>query len=85
VIRLTPVIEKISACRRRRIKRYDSTGLLTVTIAAYIQVQYRVIGVHPTGLTVARGVGRCPQGYPQALALAGRRRGQRSNLCGGAH
>jgi hypothetical protein len=30
-------------------------------IAAYIQVQYRVIGVHPTGLTVARGVSRCPQ------------------------
>ncbi len=30
-------------------------------IAAYIQVQYRVTGVHPTGLTVARGAGRCPQ------------------------
>jgi hypothetical protein len=30
-------------------------------IAAYIQVQYRVIGVHPTGLTVARGVSRCLQ------------------------
>jgi hypothetical protein len=30
-------------------------------IAAYIQVLYRVIGVHPTGRTVARGVGRCPQ------------------------
>jgi hypothetical protein len=30
-------------------------------IAAYIQVQYRVIGVHPTGLTVARGVSRCRQ------------------------
>ncbi len=30
-------------------------------IAASIQVQYRVTGVHPTGLTVARGVGRCPQ------------------------
>ncbi len=29
-------------------------------IAAYIQVQYRVIGIHPTGLTVARGVGKCP-------------------------
>ncbi len=26
-----------------------------------IQMQYRVGGVHPTGLTVARGVGRCPQ------------------------
>jgi hypothetical protein len=25
-------------------------------IAAYIQVQYRVIGVHPIGLTVARGL-----------------------------
>jgi hypothetical protein len=24
-------------------------------------VQYRVIGVHPTGLTVSRGAGRCPQ------------------------
>jgi hypothetical protein len=24
-------------------------------------VQYRVTGVHPTGLTVVRGVGRCPQ------------------------
>jgi hypothetical protein len=24
-------------------------------------MQYRVVGVHPTGLTVARGVGRCPQ------------------------
>ncbi len=31
-------------------------------IAAYIQVQYRVIRVHPTGLTVARGVGMCPHG-----------------------
>jgi hypothetical protein len=30
-------------------------------IAACIQVQYRVIGVHPTGLTVTRGVSRCPQ------------------------
>jgi hypothetical protein len=30
-------------------------------IAAYIQVQYRVTRVHPTGLTVARGVARCPQ------------------------
>ncbi len=24
-------------------------------------MQYRVIGVHPTDLTVARGVGMCPQ------------------------
>ncbi len=53
-------------------------------IAAYIQVQYRVTEVHPTGLTVARGVGRYPQGSLRALASAGRRRGQRSNLCGGA-
>jgi hypothetical protein len=30
-------------------------------IAAYIQMQYRVGGVHPTGQTVARGVRRCPQ------------------------
>jgi hypothetical protein len=29
-------------------------------IAAYIQMQYRVGGVHSTGLTVARGVRRCP-------------------------
>jgi hypothetical protein len=30
-------------------------------LAAYIQMQYRVGGVHPTGLlTVARGVRRCP-------------------------
>ncbi len=34
-------------------------------IAAYIQMQYRVGGVHPTGLTVARGVRRCPQGSPE--------------------
>ncbi len=33
-------------------------------------MQYRVTGVHPTGLTVARGVGRCPQGSPPALASA---------------
>ncbi len=49
-----------------------------------MQVQFRVTRVHPTGLTVARGVCRCPQGSPWALASAGRRRGQRSNLCGGA-
>ncbi len=30
-------------------------------VAAYIQMQYRVGGVHPTGLTVARDVRRCPQ------------------------
>ncbi len=58
--------------------------LIDSYIAAYIQVQYRVTGVDPTGLTVARGVGRCPQGSPRALASAGRRRGKRSNLCGGA-
>jgi hypothetical protein len=34
-------------------------------IAAYIQMQYRVIAVHPTGLTEARGVSRCPQGFPE--------------------
>jgi hypothetical protein len=39
-------------------------------IAAYIQMQYRVGGVQPTGLTVARGVRRCPQGSPRALASA---------------
>ncbi len=32
-----------------------------------------------------RGVARSLQGSPRALALAERRRGQRSNLCGGAH
>ncbi len=31
-----------------------------------------------------RDVSRCPQGSPRALASAGRRRGQRSNLLGGA-
>ncbi len=31
-------------------------------IAAYIQVQYRIIGVHPIDLTVARG-SRCPHIY----------------------
>jgi hypothetical protein len=34
-------------------------------IEAYLLVQYRVTGVHPTGLTVTKGVGRCPQGSPQ--------------------
>ncbi len=33
-------------------------------------MQYRVIGVHPTGLTVARGVGRCPQGNPPSSGLS---------------
>jgi hypothetical protein len=33
---------------------------INIYITAYIQVQYMVIGVHPTGLTIARGVGRCP-------------------------
>jgi hypothetical protein len=28
-------------------------------IAAYIQMQHRVIGVHPAGLTVARGLASC--------------------------
>jgi hypothetical protein len=44
-------MRNISQCGRRRNKRYDSTGLLTLDsyIAAYIQVQYRDIGVHPTG------------------------------------
>jgi hypothetical protein len=55
-------------------------------IAVYIQVLYRVTGtrVRRTGLTVPRGVGGSPQGSPQALAMTGRRRGQRSNLFGGA-
>jgi hypothetical protein len=37
----------------------------------------------PTGLTVGRGVASSPQGSPRALASAGRRKGQRSNLLGG--
>jgi hypothetical protein len=53
--------------------------------AAYIQVLYRVDTVRLTGLTITRGVGSSPQGSPRALASAGRRRGQRSNLCGDAH
>jgi hypothetical protein len=53
-------------------------------IAAYIQVLYRVARVLWTGLTITRGVGSSPQGSPRALASAGRRRGQRSNLFGGA-
>ncbi len=54
-------------------------------IAAYIQVLYRVDRVRSTGLTVTRGIGSSPQGSPRSLASAGRRRGQRSNLFGGAH
>ncbi len=53
-------------------------------IAVYIQVLYRVTRVRRTGLTVPRGVGGSPQGSPRALAMTGRRRGQRSNLFGGA-
>jgi hypothetical protein len=40
-------------------------------IAAYIQVQSRVTGVNPTGLTVARGIGRCPQGSSELWPLLG--------------
>ncbi len=32
-------------------------------IAAYIQGQYRILRVHPTGLTIARGVRRCPHSF----------------------
>jgi hypothetical protein len=53
-------------------------------IAVYIQVLYRVTRVCRTDLTVPRGVGSSPQGSPRTLALAGRRKGQRSNLFGGA-
>ncbi len=70
---------KIHVCGRRSNDRYDRTDSY---IAANIQVQCRVIGVHPTGLTVTRGVGMCPQGSPGALASAGRRRGQRSKTAG---
>jgi hypothetical protein len=41
---------------RRRNKRYDSTGFIDSYIEAYIDtVLYRVIGVHPTDLTVDQG------------------------------
>jgi hypothetical protein len=43
----------------------------------------RVVEYTPIGLTVSRGVASSPQGSPRALASAGRRRGQRSNLRGG--
>ncbi len=47
-------------------------------IAAYIQVQYRVIGVHPTGLTGARGCRQVSTGLPPSSGRgAGPRRGRR--------
>jgi hypothetical protein len=49
-----------------------------------VQVLYKGGGVHPTGQTVTRGVASFQQGSPGALASAGRRRGQRSNLLDGA-
>jgi hypothetical protein len=49
-----------------------------------VHVLSRVTGIHPLVWPPTRDVGRCPQGSPRALALAGRRRGQRSNLLGGA-
>jgi hypothetical protein len=46
----------------------------------YLQALYRLTTVRRTGLTVSRVVDSSPQGSPQTLASAGRRRGQRSNL-----
>jgi hypothetical protein len=44
----------------QNIKKLTGPALWLLCGLYCIQVQYRVIGVHPTGLTVARGVGRCP-------------------------
>ncbi len=49
-----------------------------------VHVLSRVVGIHPLVWPATRDVGRCPQGSPRALASAGRRGGQRSNLFGGA-
>jgi hypothetical protein len=46
---------------------------------------YKGASVHPTGLTVNQGCSQVSQGSPRALASAGRRRDQRSNLRGRAH
>ncbi len=43
--------------------RYDQHWFIDSYIAPYVQVLYKVTGVHPTGLTIARGVGRCPQDF----------------------
>jgi hypothetical protein len=58
-------------------------------IAAYtytgtVHVLSSVAGVHPAGLTANQGCRQVSTGLPRALASAGRRRGQRSNLHGGA-
>ncbi len=49
-----------------------------------VHVLSSVAGVHPTGLTTDQGCRQVSTGLPRALASARRRRGQRSNLCGGA-
>jgi hypothetical protein len=38
-------------------------------VAAYIQVQYRVIGVHPTGLTIDQGCRQVSTGLPLSFGL----------------
>jgi hypothetical protein len=43
-------------------------------IAAYIKVQYRVIGEHPTGLTIARGVGRYPHVHTSTCYISFRKK-----------
>jgi hypothetical protein len=58
---------KIHVCGRRSNYRYDRTDSY---IAANIQVQYRVIGVHPTGLTVARGGRHVSTGLPRSSGLS---------------
>ncbi len=74
-------------CGCKRNKRYDSTGLLSDKWQLIYRYCTRVMDYTPTGLTpltVSRDVASSPQGSPRALALAGGRKGQRSNLWGGA-
>jgi hypothetical protein len=70
-------------CGSKRDERYDSTGLLSDRYQLIYRYCKKVVEYTPTGLTVSRGVASSPQGSPRALASAGRRRGQRSNLLGG--
>ncbi len=55
-------------------------GCRQVSTAAYIQGLYKGSRVHPTGLTINQGCRQDSTELPRALASAGRRRGQRSNL-----
>jgi hypothetical protein len=63
----------ITCCGSKRNKRYDSTSLL-MDNRRFIQALYRLTRIHQTGLTVSRGVGSSPQGFPRALASVGRRK-----------